>query len=340
MQRAIHAALKRDRAVCTARIGKLIVAELAEGNVNEAFRHLKGWCRQALETQARPCFQTMERQTVERVKLYRRRDSPGLPITVGHAEIRTDIRDDSPEEEEIRVAVEELTNGRSAGVSRMRAEHLKGWLKGAKLEEDPRTGPANVGAGESWWALVKLVRAVWEKGKIPTQLGWVVTVLIPKGGGDYRGIGLLEPIWKVIERVIDKRLEAIALHDSLHGCRNGRGTGTAVIEAKLTQQLAHLEQTPFYGVFLDLKKAFDAMDRERCLLLLEGHGASPNMRRLIRHFWDEATHVCRASGNYGAPFKAGRGVTQGGPLSVKLFNVVVDAVVREWLQLLREELVV
>ena len=48
-------------------------------------------------------------------------------------------------------------------------------------------------------------------------------------------------------------------------------------------------------------------------------------------------HVCRASGNYGAPFKAGRGVTQGGPLSAKLFNILVDAVVREWLRLLKEE---
>jgi hypothetical protein len=138
--------------------------------------------------------------------------------------------------------------------------------------------------------------------------------------------------------VIDKRLEAIALHDSLHGCRAGWGTGTAVIEAKLTQQLAHIEQTPFYGVFIDLKKAFDAMDRERALLLLEGHGTGQNMRRLIRHIWDEATNVCRASGNYGTPFKAGRGVTQGGPLSAKLFNVVVDAVVREWLRNLREEM--
>ena len=224
-----------------------------------------------------------------------------------------------------------MAAARDAGASRMRAEHLKGWLNGAKLEENPKTGPANVGAGADWEALVQLVQAVWDEGRIPTQLGWVVTVLIPKGGGDYRGIGLLEPIWKVIEGVIDKRLEAIALHNSLHGCRNGRGTGTAVIEAKLSQQLAHIKQTPFYGVFIDLKKAFDAMDWERCLLLLEGHGAGPNMRRLIRHFWDKATNVCRASGNYGAPFKAGRGVTQGGPLSAKLFYVLVDAVVREWL---------
>ena len=100
-----------------------------------------------------------------------------------------------------------------------------------------------------------------------------------------------------------------------------------MIETKLWQQLAHIEQAPFNGFFINLKKAFNAMDRERCLLILEGHGAGPNMCRLIRHFWDEANNVCRASGNYGTPFKAGCGVTQGGPLSAKLFNIMVDAVV-------------
>ncbi len=43
-----------------------------------------------------------------------------------------------------------------------------------------------------------------------------------------------------------------------------------MIEAKLTQQLAYIEQAPFYGVFINLKKAFDAMDQERCLFILEG----------------------------------------------------------------------
>jgi hypothetical protein len=42
------------------------------------------------------------------------------------------------------------------------------------------------------------------------------------------------------------------------------------------------------------------------------------------------------SGNYGGPFCAGQGVTQGGPLSAKLFNILVDAVVREWLHQLRD----
>jgi hypothetical protein len=102
--------------------------------------------------------------------------------------------------------------------------------------------------------------------------------------------------------------------------------GTAILEAKVAQKLAHLEQEPFYGVFLDLKKVFDIMDRERCLLNLEGYGAGPNMVWLIRNFWRDATMVCRLSGNYGGPFRAGGGVTQGGPLSAKLVNILVDAV--------------
>jgi hypothetical protein len=223
MQRAIHAALKRDRAARTAQVGDLIVTELAKGNVHEAFRHLKGWYRNASQTQAKPCFHTMEWQTLEHVELYRRRDSPAPPIIIDNAEMLTDeIRDETPTDGEIRVAVAKLTNGRSAGVSPMQAEHLKEWLKRAKLEEDPEKGPNNVGAGKEWEALLQFIQAVWEEGRIPTQLGWVITVLISKGGGDYCGIGLLEPIWKVIEQVIDKRLKAIALHASHHGCCNGR----------------------------------------------------------------------------------------------------------------------
>ncbi|KAL7545958.1 hypothetical protein ACHAWF_009309, partial [Thalassiosira exigua] len=147
-------------------------------------------------------------------------------------------------------------------------------------------------------------------GRIPRQLLWVVVVLLPKGGGDYRGIGLLEPIWKVIEGVMDTRLEVIELHDCLHGYRTKRGTGTATVEAKLAAQLAYLEQKPFFAIFIDLRKAFDAMDRGRCLRILRGYGVGPNIRRLIKLFWTLAEMVCRAGGNYGTPFGAGRGVTQ------------------------------
>jgi hypothetical protein len=135
---------------------------------------------------------------------------------------------------------------------------------------------------------------------------------------------------------MDRRLDAIELHDCLHDCGAHRRTGTRVIEAKLAQQLSYLELKPFYGVFLDLKKAFDLMDRERCIMILEGYGAGPRMIWLIRGYWRDAIMVCRALGNYGTPFNAGRGITQGGLLSAKLFNIMVDAVAREWFQELRE----
>jgi hypothetical protein len=92
-------------------------------------------------------------------------------------------------------------------------------------------------------------------------------------------------MWKVCKRVMDLRLNVFDLHNLLHGCRDKCRTGTAGIKAKLAQQLAHLEQAPFYGVFLDLKKAFDSMDGERCLLILDGYGVGPRMFRLIRNFW-------------------------------------------------------
>ena len=47
--------------------------------------------------------------------------------------------------------------------------------------------------------------------------------------------------------------------------------------------------------------------------------------------------VARAGSYYGKGFKGERGVTQGEPLSPTIFNVVVDAVVRHWIQLATQE---
>ena len=47
--------------------------------------------------------------------------------------------------------------------------------------------------------------------------------------------------------------------------------------------------------------------------------------------------VARAGGYYGTAFGGKRGVMQGNPLSPTLFNVVVDAVVRNWMNRIVEE---
>ena len=84
-------------------------------------------------------------------------------------------------------------------------------------------------------------------------------------------------------------------------------------------------------IFLDLTKAYYALDRSRSLEIFKRYGVGVRVRRMLREYWDRTTMVARAGGYYGKGFKGGRGVTQGDPLSPTIFNVVVDAVVRHWL---------
>ena len=115
MKREVHAALKEDKKRLTAEVGEKIVAELGEGNVQEAFRHLKGWYRNAAETQARPCHQTMERQTDERVELYAERAASGVEFPGNGTPF---IIDDNPlSDGELRTVVSQLSHGRCGGAS-------------------------------------------------------------------------------------------------------------------------------------------------------------------------------------------------------------------------------
>ena len=81
---------------------------------------------------------------------------------------------------------------------------------------------------------------------------------------------------------------------------------------------------------MDLHKAYDALDRSRCLEILEGYGIGPRARNLLKNYWHRLTMVAQAGGYYGTSLGGGRGVTQGDPLSPTIFNVLVDAAVRHW----------
>ena len=74
-------------------------------------------------------------------------------------------------------------------------------------------------------------------------------VLIPKGRNEYKGIGLVEVMWKFVAAILHCRLmTAITYHDFLHCFLAGRGTGTATLEAKLLQQLAAMRGSPVPGL--------------------------------------------------------------------------------------------
>ena len=83
-------------------------------------------------------------------------------------------------------------------------------------------------------------------------------------------------MWKVVAAILNHRLTAsITLHDFLHGFWAVCGTGTANLEAKLLQKLVASREEVLYVIFLDLQKAYDALERSICLDILEGYSVGP-----------------------------------------------------------------
>ena len=89
-------------------------------------------------------------------------------------------------------------------------------------------------------------------------------MFLPKWRG-FCNIGLIELFWKVLKKVMDEQLSVIQLHDCLHGFIQGRDMGKATTKVKLVQQLAYLDQAPLYRSFIDLRKAYNTMNQERCV---------------------------------------------------------------------------
>ena len=149
--------------------------------------------------------------------------------------------------------------------------------------------------------VVKLIQAAFREGHLTEECAWKTIVLIPKGNGNFRGIGLLDVIWKTVT--------GIQFHDVLHRFRTGRGNWIAPLEAKPLQQLMAMREEVLHEIFLDLHKAYDALDRDRCLNILVAYRVGPRPIRLLRRYWDQLTMVARDGGYYGAPFKGFRGET-------------------------------
>ena len=59
----------------------------------------------------------------------------------------------------------------------------------------------------------------------------------------------------------------------------------------------------------------------------KGYGLGPNLKRLLHQYWDEHGVVPKSESYFGKMLHMEKGVTQGGPVSLTIFNIVVDAVV-------------
>ncbi len=193
----VKARLAADRLKCTKNTASTIKGCLAVGDFVEAWRNLKGWYHLVEDRAPKACPETLASQTAERVELYTAVPPLGWSMPLNVTPIPAP--EGTPMDHEIQEVVGKLQNGRAAGATGMQVEHLKKWLHGIKHEE---VAAGVEGAGDRWRLFVALMQATRKSGTVLTQMSWMVIVLLPKGGGDCRGIGLLDLMWKVVEKIM------------------------------------------------------------------------------------------------------------------------------------------
>ena len=111
-------------------------------------------------------------------------------------------------------------------------------------------------------------------------------VLILKGGGGYRRIGLVEVIWKVFTLIVNNQLLCTTiLHNDLNGFIKGRGIGTEIMEENLEHQLAGIFHAPLFHVFINVQKDYDSLDIGRYMEILRGYGLGPKLHGLLQRYW-------------------------------------------------------
>ena len=140
-----------------------------------------------------------------------------------------------PDEAEIVASLKKLKNRRAPGASGITVEDLKKYYYNATISEKKDEVAIKIRHN-----IINIIQIAFRVGNVPTAFTQGTLVLIPKPGTDnFRGIALLETIYKIVSMIIHRRLiTSIDFHDGIHGFRVGRGTSTAIINIKLRMQLA------------------------------------------------------------------------------------------------------
>jgi hypothetical protein len=220
----IKSSLAADCKQCAANATSTVESHLSNRAMKEAWRALKRWYWAVEDRPPPACPETMVKQMAKHVELYTSAPPMGtsLPFNLPYFK----IPDGVPTNEEIRAVVLGLKNGRAAGATGMRAEHVKTWLSDiwhkekVALENPGRIADTGY-LGKKWRIFVKMIQAIWDREEIPMQMSWMVIVLLPKGGGNFQGIGLLDPCWKIAEKIMVRRMGTIHFHQCHHGgCPN------------------------------------------------------------------------------------------------------------------------
>ena len=82
--------------------------------------------------------------------------------------------------------------------------------------------------------------------------------------------------------------------------------------------------------FVDFKKAYDSIDRNTLIKVMEEFGIDDKSIKLIQQTLTNTRSQVKFLGEWSEPFEIVTGVRQGDGLSPILFNCILEKTIREW----------
>jgi hypothetical protein len=100
--------------------------------------------------------------------------------------------------------------------------------------------------------------------------------------------------------------------------------------ATIRNVVAHAERSrkPLCILSIDFKEAFDNISHEYMLSTLQAYGFSTKLQQLIRYVYTGATSQAKINGHLSGPIPIKCSIRQGCPLSMALFALCLDPLLK------------
>jgi ribonuclease HI len=188
-------------------------------------------------------------------------------------------------------------------------------------------------------SLLEIFNNIWQTGNFPSDWAEAIVIPFPKPEKDhskpenYRPIALTSCLCKTFERMVNARLTWFlesngVLTELQSGFRKGRSTTDQLVRLESFVREAFVRGEHAVAVFFDLEKAYDTTWKYGILQDLENSGLKGRLPIFIANFLANRKFRVRAGSHLSDTFKQEMGVPQGSILSVTLFVLKINNIVR------------